>query len=36
MSVLGYWDITGLAEPIRLLLAYLNVEYTNKLYHHEG
>ena len=25
--VLGYWDIRGLAQPIRFLLAYLSVDY---------
>ncbi|KAL4432929.1 hypothetical protein ABPG74_014443 [Tetrahymena malaccensis] len=32
MSTLGYWDVRGLAEPIRLLLSYLKVQYTEKLY----
>ena len=34
MSVLtlGYWKIRGLAEPIRLLLRYLGVEYKDELY----
>ncbi|VUZ50762.1 unnamed protein product, partial [Hymenolepis diminuta] len=30
---LGYWDIRGLAEPIRLLLRYLGVDFEEKLYH---
>nr|M1RIR6.1 RecName: Full=Glutathione S-transferase; AltName: Full=GST class-mu; AltName: Allergen=Tyr p 8 [Tyrophagus putrescentiae]AAX34055.1 Sui m 8 allergen [Suidasia medanensis]AGG10560.1 Tyr p 8 allergen [Tyrophagus putrescentiae] len=30
--VLGYWDIRGLAQPIRLLLAYLDVDYEDKRY----
>lgn len=30
--VLGYWDIRGLATPIRLLLEYAGVEYEEKLY----
>ncbi|KAM7538972.1 hypothetical protein Aperf_G00000053472 [Anoplocephala perfoliata] len=30
--VLGYWDMRGLAEPIRLLLLYLGAEYEEKLY----
>ncbi|VDO12380.1 unnamed protein product [Rodentolepis nana] len=30
--ILGYWDIRGLAEQIRLLLRYLKVEYQEKLY----
>jgi len=29
---LGYWDIRGLAEPIRLMLEYAQVEYDQKLY----
>lgn len=29
---LGYWDIRGLAQPIRLLLAYSGEEWENKLY----
>eukprot|EP00735_Rhodelphis_limneticus_P002260 TRINITY_DN13066_c0_g1::TRINITY_DN13066_c0_g1_i1::g.10698::m.10698 TRINITY_DN13066_c0_g1::TRINITY_DN13066_c0_g1_i1::g.10698 ORF type:complete len:250 (-),score=91.88,sp/P48774/GSTM5_MOUSE/52.51/3e-79,GST_N/PF02798.15/2.1e-17,GST_C/PF00043.20/1.6e-13,GST_C/PF00043.20/4.3e+03,GST_C_2/PF13410.1/3.3e-08,GST_C_3/PF14497.1/2e-07,GST_N_3/PF13417.1/0.00016,GST_N_2/PF13409.1/0.031 TRINITY_DN13066_c0_g1_i1:151-861(-) len=32
MIELGYWDIRGLAQPIRLLLAYTGVEYRNILY----
>lgn len=32
MTTLGYWGIRGLAQPIRFLLAYLGVEYTNKNY----
>jgi len=28
--ILGYWDIRGLAEPIRALLAYLELPYENK------
>nr|CDS31521.1 glutathione S transferase mu 2 [Hymenolepis microstoma] len=30
---LGYWDIRGLAEPIRLLLRYLGADFQEKLYH---
>jgi glutathione S-transferase len=30
--VLGYWRIRGLGQPIRLLLAYLQVDYDEKLY----
>lgn len=30
--VLGYWDIRGLATPIRLLLSQAGVEYDEKLY----
>ena len=34
MSILtlGYWKIRGLAEPIRLLLHYLGIEYKEVLY----
>lgn len=32
MATLGYWDIRGIASPIRNLLAYLGIEYTNKTY----
>lgn len=30
---LGYWDIRGLATPIRYLLEFAGVEYEEKLYH---
>ncbi|KAH7948406.1 hypothetical protein HPB52_021973 [Rhipicephalus sanguineus] len=30
--VLGYWDIRGLAEPIRYLLAHAGVPYEDKRY----
>jgi glutathione S-transferase len=30
--VLGYWNIRGLAQPIRLLLAYLEVDYEDKYF----
>jgi len=30
--VLGYWDIRGLAQPIRLLLAYTETPFEDKLY----
>lgn len=30
--ILGYWDIRGLATPIRLLLHHAQVEYEEKLY----
>ncbi|XP_078054029.1 glutathione S-transferase Mu 3-like [Mustelus asterias] len=30
--VLGYWDIRGLAQPIRLLLEYSGTKYEEKLY----
>ncbi|XP_013875683.1 glutathione S-transferase Mu 3 [Austrofundulus limnaeus] len=29
---LGYWDIRGLAQPIRLLLEYTDTKYEEKLY----
>ena len=29
--VLCYWDIRGLAQPVRLLLAYTGTEYEDKL-----
>ena len=25
--IVGYWDIRGLAQPIRLLLTYLNIDF---------
>ncbi|XP_028652916.1 glutathione S-transferase Mu 1-like [Erpetoichthys calabaricus] len=30
--ILGYWDIRGLAQPIRLLLEYTETKYEDKLY----
>ena len=30
--VLGYWKIRGLAQSIRYLLVYLEVDYENKFY----
>jgi glutathione S-transferase len=30
---LGYWDMRGLAEPIRLLLAHLGIAYRDRRYH---
>ncbi|KAM7538954.1 hypothetical protein Aperf_G00000052731 [Anoplocephala perfoliata] len=30
--LIAYWNIRGLAEPIRLLLHYLGVEYDEKVY----
>ncbi|XP_048409515.1 glutathione S-transferase Mu 3-like [Stegostoma tigrinum] len=30
--ILGYWDIRGLAQPIRLLLEYTGTAYEEKLY----
>ena len=32
IPVLGYWKIRGLAQPIRLLLEYLQVKYSENLY----
>ena len=29
---LGYWNIRGLAERVRLLLEYLKVEYDQKIF----
>ncbi len=29
---LGYWDIRGLAEPIRYLLKYAGVKFNDKRY----
>jgi len=31
-AVLAYWDIRGLAQPIRLLLEYAGMEWEDKLY----
>eukprot|EP00092_Neocalanus_flemingeri_P035433 GFUD01038554.1.p1 GENE.GFUD01038554.1~~GFUD01038554.1.p1 ORF type:complete len:232 (+),score=76.80 GFUD01038554.1:82-777(+) len=31
MPVLGYWDIRGLAAPIRLLLEYTGADYENRV-----
>ena len=31
-AVLGYWKIRGMAQPIRFLLAYLEVPYEEKTY----
>ncbi|TNV75811.1 hypothetical protein FGO68_gene7312 [Halteria grandinella] len=30
--IIGYWDIRGLAQPIRYLLEYLKVDYEDKKY----
>ncbi|CAD5120137.1 DgyrCDS8715 [Dimorphilus gyrociliatus] len=30
--VLGYWKIRGLAQPIRLMLKYCNIEFEDKYY----
>ena len=35
-AVLGYWDIRGLAQPVRFLLAHLGVEYEEKTYGGRG
>merc|ERR1712136_498010 len=32
VPVLAYWDIRGLAQPIRLLLAYTETKYEDKYY----
>ena len=32
--VIGYWEIRGLAQPIRYLLEFLQVEYEDKRYHY--
>ncbi|EAR88421.1 glutathione S-transferase, amine-terminal domain protein (macronuclear) [Tetrahymena thermophila SB210] len=32
MITFGYWNIRGFGQPIRFLLAYLGVKYTNKTY----
>merc|ERR1712071_163490 len=32
LPVLAYWDIRGLAQPIRLLLAYTETKYEDKYY----
>ena len=29
---IGYWDIRGFAEPIRMLLKHLNIEFEEKRY----
>jgi len=34
--VFGYWDIRGLAQPIRHLFAYLDVKFEDKRYHQGG
>ncbi|CAG7830666.1 unnamed protein product, partial [Allacma fusca] len=34
--VLGYWNIRGFAQPNRLLLKYLGVNYEDKRYYHGG
>jgi glutathione S-transferase len=34
MPVLGYWNIRGLCEPIRLMLEYLAVPYDDKRYNY--
>ena len=32
MATLAYYDVRGLAQPIRFLLAYLKVKFTDKHY----
>jgi glutathione S-transferase len=32
VPTLGYWDIRGLAEPIRYLLKYAGVKFNDKRY----
>jgi len=32
MATLGYWNFRGLGQPVRFLLAYLNVPYTHRHY----
>ena len=32
VAVLGYWKMRGLAQPIRFLLAYLDVHYEEKIF----
>ncbi|KAL4441124.1 hypothetical protein ABPG74_002074 [Tetrahymena malaccensis] len=36
MIILGYWNLRGYAQPIRLLLEYLQVDYKEKLYDENG
>jgi glutathione S-transferase len=36
MTELGYWNIRGLAQPIRNLLAYLNIEFQDIRYQQKG
>ncbi|EAR95008.1 glutathione S-transferase, amine-terminal domain protein (macronuclear) [Tetrahymena thermophila SB210] len=36
MIILGYWNLRGYGQSIRLLLEYLQVEYQDKLYHENG
>ena len=33
MPLLGYWSVRGLAQPIRYMLGYLEVDFEEKLYH---
>ena len=32
VPVLGYWDMRGLAQPIRFLLSYLRLRYDEVVY----
>ncbi|XP_015916706.2 glutathione S-transferase class-mu 26 kDa isozyme 47 [Parasteatoda tepidariorum] len=34
--ILAYWDLRGLAEPIRYLLHYKNVQFEDKRYQRDG
>ena len=36
MLKLGYWNIRGLAQPIRLLLEYTEIPWVDELYKQEG
>ena len=32
MPVLGYWKLRGYAQPIRLMLGYLEIDFEDKMY----
>lgn len=34
-NILGYWDVKGRNEPIKLLLEYLSIPYKMKIYEWE-
>ena len=34
--IIGYWKIRGLAEPIRLMLTYLGIDFEDKHYVRTG
>ncbi|KAL4489794.1 hypothetical protein ABPG72_022434 [Tetrahymena utriculariae] len=36
MIILGYWNLRGYGQAIRLLLEYLQVDYKDKIYHENG